>query len=100
MLIFDLDGTLLDLWPKYHYVFCQLTQAEDISKDDYKRAKQILHKDQLVAEHFGYKLPPDYFQQKALLLEAEPVLMLDKLFFNVDTIVKWFVDSDTFRYMV
>ena len=82
MIIFDWDGTLIDLWPRYYAVFRDITGQSNISFQEYKCVKQKLLKDSLVAEHFMIKLPENYFELKKIMLEEKEYLLLDKLFFN------------------
>lgn len=91
----DLDGTLLDLWPRYHRVFCELLHIKDITLGEYKKKKQDLGQDNAVAEAFGYTLPPDYFIKKAELLEDKSFLSLDRLFLSRQQIEALSEDSDS-----
>lgn len=95
MRFFDLDGTILDLWPRYHNVFCNLIGADDITLKQYKEKKQELREDSKVAAFFGYELSLDYFIKKARLLEARPLLALDELWLSKDQIKRLFEDRNT-----
>ena len=85
--IFDFDGTLVDLWPRFYAVFCNLSRA-DVSLDEYREAKRRLKRDEDVAEGLGVTLPSDYFERKAELLEDKEYLKLDKLLFTPDELVR------------
>ena len=63
MIIFDFDGTLVDLWPRYCAVFNDILKSS-VSLNKYKLAKQSLKNDRLVAESFGIVLPKDYYEKK------------------------------------
>ncbi|MEY8480583.1 hypothetical protein AALD74_01850 [Lachnospiraceae bacterium 48-21] len=89
MIIFDFDGTLNNLWMRFHRVFCDLLSLEDITLETYKKVKQLLIKDELVAMEFGKTLPYDYFSRKREMLEAKKYLALDELFFPKEDIEKW-----------
>lgn len=78
--IFDFDGTLIDLWPRYHAVFCGLLGI-DISLEAYREIKKRLVKDEMVAHYFGAHLPDGYFEQKSKRLEDREYFLLDKPFF-------------------
>lgn len=80
--IFDFDGTIVDLWPRYHKVFVDASGIKGIGFDEYKQVKRNLEKDELVAGYFGGRLPSDYFEVKKQLLEEEKYLEFDKLLFE------------------
>lgn len=94
MIFLDFDGTLIDLWPRYHAVFTDLCELTGISLDLYKKAKREFHKDELVANHFGKELPAMYFEKKAQLLEDKNYLRLDRLFLSVNLINQTFQNSN------
>ncbi len=75
----DLDGTLLDLWPRYYRVFCGLLHTDGITLGRYKEKKRELVQDSAVAEAFGHALSPGHFTKKAELLEDKRYLLLDRL---------------------
>lgn len=79
MIFFDFDGTVVDLWPRYHQVFLAASGLSDISQQDYMEAKRALVSDHKVAQYFGGALPERYFIKKRILLEAEDYLRLDAL---------------------
>lgn len=85
--IFDFDGTLIDLWPRYHAVFCDLAGV-DLPLKDYKEIKRRFKKDEAVADYFKISLPYSYFEKKSILLEDREYLSLDRLFFSEKKIVK------------
>ena len=80
MVFIDFDGTLVDLWPRYHAVFTTLCGLPEVTIDEYRFVKQTFHYDEKVAEYFGKKLPCEYFQKKSLMLEQKDYLALDRLF--------------------
>lgn len=81
MRIFDFDGTLVDLWPRYHAVFCELV-GKNISFDLYKSIKKKYKRDEEVARVLNISLPEKYFSKKETLLEDIDFLKLDKLYFK------------------
>ena len=91
----DLDGTLLDLWPRYYKVFCTLLHVEDIKFEEYRKRKRQYGKDGMVARFFGYELPKGYFSKKKELLEEREYLALDCLLLTVEEIKKIFRDDKT-----
>ena len=82
MRFIDFDGTLVDLWPRYYHVFCSLLNIEWVKIDEYKRAKQKLGKDELVAQYFGKQLGKTYFEEKSIALEEKEFLKYDHLFWK------------------
>lgn len=82
MLFLDFDGTLIDLWPRFHAVFCELSDTSGLTLNEYKRVKRELARDEAVAEHLHVHLRSDYFQKKRILLESKRFLKLDRLFWN------------------
>lgn len=96
MYIFDFDGTLVDLWPKYYMVFRELLSADTVSLEKYKKAKRLYQNDSELAKHFGLTLPPNYFDEKKELLEDSYYLSFDVPFFEVDVINDWLSREDAF----
>ena len=94
MIFFDWDGTLVDLWPRYYQVFCKLTGATELSFEQYKREKQFWMRDNDVATAVGLKLPDDYFEQKACLLEEMEFLALDTLWLDCNKMKELFSDCN------
>ncbi len=79
--LFDFDGTVIDLWPRYHAVFCALLGLS-ISLNNYKTIKKELVRDELVARYFNKEVPDGYFEEKKMLLEQRDYLALDRLIFS------------------
>lgn len=96
MYIFDFDGTLVDLWPRYYMVFRDLLSADTVSLEKYKKAKRLYQNDSELAQHFGITLPSDYFDGKKELLEDSYYLSFDVPFFEADVINDWLSREDTF----
>lgn len=88
MIFLDLDGTLLNVWERFYRVFCELVGTNDMSLEQYIKIKKELLKDSLVAEAVGHKLPLDYFEKKAILLEEKEFLGCDSLYFPIELIEK------------
>lgn len=82
MILFDFDGTIVDVWRRYHAVFCEAARVNNVSLSEYRLAKLDLEKDSLVASRLGVILPKDYWERKTVLLESERYLSLD--FLNID----------------
>ncbi|MCI8730204.1 MAG: hypothetical protein HFH57_03525 [Lachnospiraceae bacterium] len=95
MRFLDLDGTILDLWPRYYSVFCELLRAKNITLQQYKSKKLCLCRDDAVAASFGYVLPADYFIKKAELLEDREFLKLDGLYLSGTQIGMLFEGDNT-----
>lgn len=79
MVIFDFDGTIVDVWQRYYAVFCRLMQGALPSMEDYKREKVSLSDDFRLAELFDLKPVSDYRGKKRALLEDKEYLSLDRL---------------------
>lgn len=88
MILLDFDGTIIDLWPRYHAVFCALTKA-DINLSTYKTLKQKLKKDELLCKHLGIEIPVDYFVMKSKMLEDKNFLKCDKLIVAKETLLEF-----------
>lgn len=80
MIYIDFDGTLVDLWPRYYEVFCQLSDIKDVSLEEYKAVKRRLKRDEMVAGELGCNLVPDYFSLKKQYLEEMDFLKMDQLY--------------------
>lgn len=93
MMLIDFDGTIVDLWPRYHAVFCTLTNAH-IDLQTYKKAKQVYKRDEDVARYLGLELPADYFPRKAVLLEELEYLALDQLLVPRDKLLRFMEQRD------
>lgn len=86
MIYIDFDGTMVNLWPRYFAVFCELSNAKDITIDEYKKFKRKYRKDEQVAGQLGCRLNDDYFERKKVLLEEMDYLKLDKLYLPANQI--------------
>ena len=93
MMLIDFDGTIVDLWARYHAVFCRLTGAQ-IDQQQYKVAKQQYKRDEDLARYFGLLLPSDYFTRKALLLEDPQYLALDRLLLPGEKLLRFMAQQD------
>ncbi|MCH5303920.1 MAG: HAD family hydrolase [Ruminococcus sp.] len=94
MIFVDFDGTLVDLWPRYHAVFTALCDLNSVTVQEYKEVKQRLVFDEKVAKYFGKKLCKNYFEKKAKLLEDKEYLALDRLFLQPEAINQAFIKND------
>ena len=79
MIVLDFDGTLVDVWRRYHIVFCD--GLEDSSSaptlDEFKALKRQLVRDGTIAQSISIRLASDYFRTKKRKLESEDYLALD-----------------------
>lgn len=94
MIFFDFDGTIVDVWPRYHQVFLTASKIFGIPFSLYRDTKQALISDRSVANHLGIKLPSEYFEQKRSLLEAEEFLRLDTLLLPSEELLSFFSQYD------
>ena len=90
MLYFDFDGTLADVWRRYHRVFEDASRISGISLEDYIRVKKELPRDADVARTFGATLPDDYWENKRRLLEDTAYLAYDRLLVPAEQICSFF----------
>ena len=84
----DLDGTLLDVWPRYYAVMGRFLERHGLfalSLNEYKRQKLQWVRDEAIVRHaaFGYpdcgsELLPLYRSWKSESLESAPMLRLDR----------------------
>lgn len=84
----DLDGTLLDVWPRYYAVMDKFLERHGLitpSLNEYKRQKLQWVQDEAILRHaaFGYpdggrELLPMYRSWKQEALESTPILRLDR----------------------
>lgn len=95
MIFFDFDGTVADIWLRYHRVFLTASAFSSISLSDYRDAKQTLVSDQAVAQRFGAELPEAYSQRKRALLEELEFLRLDTLLVSPKELTSFFSKNDS-----
>ena len=66
MIVLDFDGTLVDVWRRYHIVFSD--GLEDPSSaptlDEFKALRRQLVRDGSIAQSIGTRLASDYFRTK------------------------------------
>lgn len=89
MILLDFDGTIVDLWPRYHAVFCALSNAK-IDIMTYKELKQTLKRDEALFHHLNLDFPIDYFKRKTILLEDINYLQKDELLVSKDELLRFF----------
>lgn len=93
-ILFDFDGTLIDVWQRYYKVFSDLAKPSNLNLCEYKQVKRMLEKDSLIADYFKIQLPDDYYPQKGEMLEKMEYLSLDKLLIERDRIVQFASEHD------
>ena len=79
MIVLDFDGTIADVWKRYHKIFCEgiVNQTFKPSLEDYKKLKRKLKRDGDIAKVIGSDLVPGYFEIKKIKLESKEYLALD-----------------------
>ena len=79
MIVLDFDGTIVDVWKRYHKIFCEglVNQTFKPSLGDYKKLKRELKRDGDIAKTIGTALVSDYFEVKKNKLESKEYLALD-----------------------
>lgn len=90
--VFDFDGTLIDLWPRYYHVFCEASGVDNrqIEFNEYKMYKRLLQKDDSVAKVLGINLPENYYENKRVMLEADDYLLYDVPLIDASSISGYF----------
>lgn len=86
MIYLDFDGTLVDIWPRFYRVFCDINGCDSVEFEKYKKYKLEYVKDSIVAKKLGIDLTPKYFELKKKYLEDEAYLVYDKPFLEADTV--------------
>lgn len=94
MILFDFDGTIVDVWDRYHRVFIDAAQSHEVPLSDYIGTKRNQIKDSLVAASFGVTLPENYWIKKRILLESPEYLCYDKLIAPADVLLRFFDAND------
>lgn len=94
MIFLDFDGTIVDLWPRYHRAFCIAAGTDSVRLEDYRRTKRRFPADRDLAEALHIALPADYFSRKRQLLESEPLLKLDTLLLSATALTDFFALRD------
>lgn len=90
MIYFDFDGTLVDVWVRYHAAFCLSAGNIDLPLERYIQAKKVHPDDQLLAKFLGITLPADYNAQKRAFIESEALLRADRLLVETHQLLSFF----------
>lgn len=90
MIYVDFDGTIVDIWKRYHRVFMDASGTSRIPLGEYIRVKQKEQSDARVAEYFSFKLPPMYWEKKRELLESPEYLRMDTLLLSAEELLSFF----------
>lgn len=89
MVVFDLDGTLIDVWERYYFVFNSWWNIENLDLETFKDLKKRYEQDDLIVKLFRsfsdeeLRLYKEYKKEK---LEDPNLLELDKDIVNWDFI--------------
>lgn len=92
--VFDFDGTIVDVWKRYHEVF-QAAAGCSVDLLEYKDKKIAFESDVEVLGSFGISAPADYFQKKRKLLESDDYLKQDVLLTSKERLLSWFSRHDS-----
>jgi phosphoglycolate phosphatase-like HAD superfamily hydrolase len=99
MIIFDLDGTLLNVWKRYYYVFNTWWKLENLDIEQFVKLKRKLVDDERIIKNFipnvEEKAIISYKSYKAETLERPDLLQLDQEFFDL----KLLKDVGNFRIL-
>lgn len=93
--IVDFDGTIVDLWPRYYQVFCDINKVDFVSFDKYVNYKRQYSKDSIVAEKLGITLSDDYFCKKRNKLEEMEYLKKDNLLIKREKLLNFFQNNNS-----
>lgn len=79
MIVLDFDGTIVDVWKRYHKIFCEglVNRTLEPTLEDYRKLKRKLKRDGDIAKVIGSNLVPGYFEIKKIKLESKEYLALD-----------------------
>lgn len=79
MIVLDFDGTIVDVWKRYHKIFCEglVNRTLEPTLEDYRKLKRKLKRDGDIAKVIGSDLVPGYFEIKKIKLESKEYLELD-----------------------
>lgn len=90
MIYIDFDGTIVDVWERYHRVFMEASGIFDIPLAEYIQVKKKEQSDVRVAEYFSSKLPSRYWKKKRELLESPEYLRMDTLLLSAEELLSFF----------
>jgi|GEM_PF-1403227 len=92
MYIFDLDGTLFDVWKRYFEVFNSWWKINGLGLGDFITLKRKLVRDELIVREYLQEIPEKLFrlykEHKKQKLESLELLKLDKEIFDPDMLRK------------
>jgi phosphoglycolate phosphatase len=99
MIVFDLDGTLLNVWKRYYYVFNTWWKLENLDIEQFVKLKRKLVDDERIIKNFipnvEEKAIISYKNYKAEALERPDFLQLDQEIFDL----KLLKDVGNFRIL-
>lgn len=81
MIVFDLDGTLIDVWKRYFFVFNSWWKIENLTLEKFKTLKKEFEQDSLIVSLFRYFTTQEYTaykEYKRRKLEEQDILELDE----------------------
>lgn len=90
MIYLDFDGTVADVWKRYHKAFAVAAGIPQLTFEEYFVLKRALVKDASIAESLGIVLPDSYFTVKGRLLEERDFLALDELLLPREKLLEFF----------
>lgn len=88
MIVLDFDGTIVDVWKRYHKIFCEglVNRTLEPTLEDYRKLKRKLKRDGDIAKVIGSDLVPGYFEIKKIKLESKEYLELDSILLDNSSI--------------
>jgi phosphoglycolate phosphatase len=81
VIVFDLDGTLIDVWKRYFFVFNSWWKIENLNLEKFKTLKKEFEQDSLIVSLFRSFTTQEYTaykEYKEKKLEEQDILELDE----------------------
>lgn len=94
--LIDFDGTIVDVWERFHKVFSSLSQGNHLTLEEYIFEKRKIKKDELIAKKYNLILNDNYYAKKRILLEETQFLKYDKLLINRKKLFDFIDDYNAF----
>lgn len=91
--LFDFDGTIINVWRRYHFVFCRSADI-DLSRLSMEQYRELRRQGKRDADIFnllkGTHPDADFYSKKQRLLESSESLAMDSLLISPLRLCHWF----------
>lgn len=97
--LFDFDGTIVDVWRRYRYVFCCSADIDpsELSVREYRELRRSEMRDADIFNLMKGSPPSERFsEKKRSLLESPEALALDSLLIPSPRLLRWFASHDAY----